>query len=98
LKTVNVFAYFTTENERIEIYHKYFKFFFVSETYIVERMYEMWQMKSTTQHIDAEMAKFVNKAVKYSSCQTLGLTTFILCDIPRFLYLILEVMIQIVLI
>jgi hypothetical protein len=73
-------------------------FFFVSETYIVERMYEMWQMKSTTQHIDAEMAKFVNKAVKYSSCQTLGLTTFILCDIPRFLYLILEVMTQIVLI
>jgi hypothetical protein len=50
-------------------------------------MHEIWQMKSTAEHINAEMVTFVYKQIKCSSCPILGLTNSVLYDIPRFLLL-----------
>ncbi|CAF1364689.1 unnamed protein product [Adineta steineri] len=57
------------------------------ETYAVDRMHEIWSMRSTATHINDKMASFVRKKIICSSCQKPGLTNSVVYDIPKFLVL-----------
>ena len=50
-------------------------------------MYEVWQTKNDVLHVTDKMNSFTYEEVKCSSCNTSGLTSFVLYDIPRFLLL-----------
>ncbi|CAF0914832.1 unnamed protein product [Adineta steineri] len=59
----------------------------ISKTYAVDRMHEIWSMRSTATHINDKMASFVRKKIICSSCQKPGLTNSVVYDIPKFLVL-----------
>ncbi|CAF3760562.1 unnamed protein product, partial [Rotaria sp. Silwood1] len=58
-----------------------------TETFTAARMYEVWQMKKDALHVTYKMNSFMYEEIKCSSCNTSGLTNFVLYDIPRFLLL-----------
>ena len=59
----------------------------ISETCIVDRMHEVWQMKRTVEYISTAMINCLFHDVNCSSCRKSGLTNLIVYDIPQFLVL-----------
>ncbi|CAF1029304.1 unnamed protein product [Rotaria sordida] len=58
-----------------------------TETFTIARMHEIWEMKKDALHVTYKMNSFMYEEIKCSSCNTSGLTNFVLYDIPRFLLL-----------
>ncbi|CAF4279642.1 unnamed protein product, partial [Rotaria sordida] len=56
-------------------------------TFTIARMHEIWEMKKDALHVTYKMNSFMYEEIKCSSCNTSGLTNFVLYDIPRFLLL-----------
>ncbi|CAF1327049.1 unnamed protein product [Rotaria sp. Silwood1] len=59
----------------------------VGKTFTITRMHDVWQIKTDALHVTYKMNSFMYEEIKCSSCNSSGLTNFVLYDIPRYLLL-----------